>query len=206
MRNRSFAALLTLVVLVAIGAAWPITISAEDAKAVGPAPITVEGKATVYGKWTCTGPVNNKVVPGQAAEAVPGFATGIQSLTATVTIQALSCGGGNTMNGHMRKALKETEFPEIKYQADKYTLVDGGAGAQVSGQLTIAGVTRPVTIDAKLAPAPGGVHVTGKVDIAMPDYNVKPPSLMLGTMKVAPNVTVTFDTVVRAAEAGALTQ
>jgi len=102
------------------------------------------------------------------------------------------------MNKHLRKALKDEEFPEIHYQALKYTLIENGAAVQTSGDLTIAGVTKPVGLGAKLIPVPGGgTRVVGKVDINMRDFGVKPPSLFFGALKVRDVVTVKFDTVVR---------
>ena len=41
------------------------------------------------------------------------------------------------------------------------------------------------------------MRVVGKVDIEMKDYSVKPPSLLFGTLKVANDVSVKFDTVIQ---------
>jgi polyisoprenoid-binding protein YceI len=102
------------------------------------------------------------------------------------------------MNKHLRKALKDKDFPEVRYEALQYTLVDNGGAVQTSGELTIAGVTKPVGFGAKLIPLPeGGTRVVGKVEINMRDYGVKPPSVFFGALKVADIVTVRFDTVVR---------
>ena len=38
----------------------------------------------------------------------------------------------------------------------------------------------------------GKLHVEGEREILMTDYAVKPPSLLLGVLKVAPEVTVKF--------------
>ena len=102
------------------------------------------------------------------------------------------------MNKHLRKALKEKDHPEITFQTDKYTLENGGGEVKALGELTIAGVTKPIELDAQLTPLPeGGVRVVGKVDIEMKDYSVKPPSLLFGTLKVANDVSVKFDTVIQ---------
>jgi hypothetical protein len=37
------------------------------------------------------------------------------------------------------------------------------------------------------------MRVTGKVPVKMTDWEVKPPTLMMGTIKVGPVVTVNFD-------------
>jgi polyisoprenoid-binding protein YceI len=159
--------------------------------------ITIDGTATMVGKWACGGDAKVEAKPTQSAEPVPGLAAGIQTVVVTASVPAIEC-GDSTMNKHLRKALKDKEFPEVRYQALKYTLVDNGAAVQTSGELTIAGVTKPVALGAKLVPLPeGGTRVVGKVDINMRDYGVKPPSLFFGTLKVADVVSVEFNAIVR---------
>jgi polyisoprenoid-binding protein YceI len=101
------------------------------------------------------------------------------------------------MNKHMRNALKEKEFPQIHFQTDKYELEKNGGEAKALGELTIAGVTKPIELDATLTPVEGGVRATGKVDLQMKDFGVKPPSLLFGTLKVANEISVKFDSVIR---------
>jgi hypothetical protein len=158
--------------------------------------LTIDGTATLVGKWACGGDARVEATPGQIAEPVPGLATGLQSVAVTTSVPDIDC-GDSTMNKHLRKALKYNDFPEIRYRALKYTLVDGGAAVQTSGELTIAGVTRTVDLGAKLIPLPGdGARLTGKVEIDMRDYGVKPPSLFFGALKVANLVTVQFNAVI----------
>ncbi|NLT67927.1 MAG: YceI family protein [Acidobacteria bacterium] len=160
-------------------------------------PLTIDGTATIVGGWACGGDAAVSAVPADAAEPVPGLAAGVQVVTVVASVPQIDCGDG-TMNKHLRKALKMDKHPEIKYIANKYTLIDDDQAVQTSGELTIAGVTKPVGVGAKLIPLPeGGARVVGKVEIDMAEYGVKPPSLFFGTLKVAKVVTVTFDTVVR---------
>jgi len=159
--------------------------------------ITIDGTASMVGKWACGGDAIVEAKPTQSAEPVPGLAAGVQTVVVTTSVPAIDC-GDSTMNKHLQKALKENQFPEIRYQALKYTLVDNGTAVQTSGELTIAGVTKPIALGAKLVPLPdGGARVVGNVDINMRDYGVKPPSLFLGALKVADVVSVQFNTVVR---------
>jgi polyisoprenoid-binding protein YceI len=69
-----------------------------------------------------------------------------------------------------------------------------GAGtARISGELTMAGQTRPVTLEGAVTSEDGKVRVRGSKRLVMTDFGVQPPSLMMGTMKVAPPVTIGFD-------------
>ena len=159
--------------------------------------VKIEGTATIYGNWACGGQASVQAIPGKLSEPVPGFPGGVQSTMVTVAVHAIDCGDG-TMNKHLRKALKEKDFPEIHFQTEKYSLADNGGEVKAVGELTIAGVTKPVELDAKLTSLPqGGVRVVGKLDIQMLDYGVKPPSLLLGALRVANGVSVRFDTMIQ---------
>ena len=57
--------------------------------------------------------------------------------------------------------------------------------------------TQPVSIDATVASESGQLRVRGSKAIRMTDYGVRPPSLMMGTMKVKPAVTIGFDVLVK---------
>jgi len=159
--------------------------------------LTIDGTATMVGKWICGGDATVQAKSADSAEIVPGLASGVQTVVVTASVPAIDC-GDSTMNKHLRKALKDQQFPEVRYQALTYTLIDNGSAVQTSGDLTIAGVTKSVGLGAKLIPLPdGGARVVGKVEINMRDYGVKPPSLFFGTLKVADVVTVKFNTVVQ---------
>jgi len=159
--------------------------------------VTIEGTATIYGNWSCTGEADVKAVAGKSLDPVPGFPGGVQTTTVVVSVRAIDCGDG-TMNKHLRNALKEKDFPEVRFQTEQYRLEANGNEVKAAGDLTIAGVKKPVEIAAKLTPiAQGGVQAVGKVDIRMRDYNVKPPTLLFGTLKVANEISVKFDTAIK---------
>jgi polyisoprenoid-binding protein YceI len=109
-------------------------------------------------------------------------------------VARLECKNG-TMNEHMRKALKATEHTTIRFALDTYELTRSSAVAgTLQGTLQMSGQTLPITVPVQFLPAPdGALRVTGKVPVKMTDWGIKPPTLMLGTMKVGPTVTVNFD-------------
>ena len=159
--------------------------------------VTVEGTATLYGDWACKAPASLRVLPGEALPPVPGFPGGIQKAVVDVSVKALDC-GDSTMNKHLRKALKEKDHPNILFQMNRYELSGNGGKATAFGELTIAGETKPVEMEVDLeALANQGVRATGEVPIKMKEYGVKPPSLLFGTLKVANDITVKFDSLVQ---------
>jgi hypothetical protein len=116
----------------------------------------------------------------------------------TIPVAALDC-HNTTMNGHMRTALKAAQAPNISLQVNSATVSHAGDGsaARLTGELTIAGTTRPVTLDATVVSDAGQLRVRGTKAIVMTEYGVRPPSLMLGAMRVNPNVTVGFDVLLK---------
>ena len=110
-------------------------------------------------------------------------------------VAALDCRNG-TMNSHMRKALRSAEHPTIAFRMTGYESArsaDGATGT-VTGVLTLAGVQKSITMRGGATAAPGGaLRVTGTHVVRMTDYGIKPPSLMLGRLKVGEDVTVSFD-------------
>lgn len=158
-------------------------------------PLTIDGTATMVGKWTCAGEATVRLEPDRTAPPVPGLSRGVQEVVVTTPVAAIEC-NDKRMNKHLRAALKARDYPEIRYRATRYTLVDDGAALQASGEITIAGVTRPIEFGVKLTPlSEGNLQVVGNVEINMLDFGVKPPSLFLGTLRVKNVVVVTFKTV-----------
>ena len=118
----------------------------------------------------------------------------VSGASVTIPVASLDCANG-TMNGHMRNALKMAENPNIRFRASSVE-VNGGQ-ARMTGELTIAGSTQPVSIDATVASESGQLRVRGSKQLDMTTYGVRPPSLMMGTMKVRPGVTIGFDVLLK---------
>lgn len=135
-------------------------------------------------------------------EAVLSGQKAVRSVTLTVPAAKLDCGNGK-MNDHMLKALKASEFPTITFRLANYDLVKATSGvkADLKGDLTIGGVTKPVTISASGKElGVGTLSVTGSHEVLMTDFGLKPPTLMMGALKVADKVQVNFELVLNDAK------
>lgn len=119
----------------------------------------------------------------------------VVSASVSVPAQGLDCRNGK-MNEHMRKAIKAEEHPAIVFRLSSYHLSRDSAGvtAQLTGDLALGGVDKPITLTALVQPDTGdAVRVTGSYELRMRDWGLKPPSLMLGAFKVHDPVRVNFD-------------
>ena len=194
MRRNTQHLLATLLALAPAAVAWR---PAGDPLAVAPqSRLWIDGKSTVR-KFSCKAPVFTADVdaaPGAVA-AVLGGAKAVRAVTVTVPAEKMDCGNG-TMNEHMLKALKANEARTIVFTLTGYDVAKGDAGVQgtLNGTLTLGGQTRPVSIAAQAADAAGGLlRVSGSYTLKMTEFGLKPPSLMMGTMKVDESITVNFD-------------
>jgi len=157
----------------------------------------VTGTSTVR-DFTCQA----KIVDASAETTSPETAKDIMAgqkavlnLDVKVRPENMDCANG-TMNEHMRKALKADANPVIEFRMLSYETF--ATGDKVTGRLTgtlqLGGVEKQITFDAAGNATPeGALHVTGIYPLLMTDYGLKAPSLMMGALKVNPNVKVNFD-------------
>lgn len=85
------------------------------------------------------------------------------------------------------KTLQTGKFPEIAFQS---TSVSGSAPSlSVQGDLTIAGTTKPVTLDVEIEDGAGEAVLTARVAIVQTEFGVKPYSKM-GALKVKDQIDI----------------
>ena len=196
MRTHSFAALAALVL--APAGAWtpsdaPLTLQPESR-------LWVDGTSTVRA-FKCKAAVleaDIAAAPG-AVGAVLAGEKAVTSVELRVPAARMDCGNG-TMNEHMLKALKAKEHGAITFHVASYVVDKTGDGVRgtLTGTLTLGGVQQSIAVAATGQGAAGGMlRVTGVHELKMSDYGLKPPTLMLGTMKVGDAVKVGFDLVLK---------
>jgi YceI-like protein len=153
---------------------------------------TISGTSTVRA-WSCPAQGALKITPGKSSPPLPGFPKGVQSATLTVPVKAIDC-EEEQMREHLREALKEASYAQIVYELVEYTMT-GPDAARATGKMTIAGVTRPIDFDVKLVPSAQGVRTVGETSIDMTEFNVVPPVIFQGLLKVGKDVRIRFDAV-----------
>jgi hypothetical protein len=150
---------------------------------------TISGTSTVRG-WTCAAKGVMAVTPGAgAAQPAPGFSKGVQTATVTVPLKAFRC-PNDEMTQHLLEAMKAEKFSEVVYRLERYDAK--GAEVQTTGTMTVTGVTQPVNFPLTLKESPQGVQVEGNTRIDMTKFGLEPPVVMLGMLKVGPQVRIEF--------------
>ena len=171
------------------GAAYSLSLNARSR-------LWVEGTSTVR-SWTCKATTFDAAIDASGPTAPSLVMAGekaVRTVDVTVPSEKLDCGNG-TMNEHMLKALKAKDNPTISFRLSSYDMAKAADGmhGQLTGTLTLGGVQKPITINAVGTEEAGSLHVTGSHEIRMTEFGLKPPTLMMGTMKVNERVKVSFD-------------
>lgn len=120
----------------------------------------------------------------------------IQSLVVKVPVKSIKSGKG-LMDTKTWDAFESDKNPVISFQlADATPLKVTGkeVEANVSGNLSMAGVAKKITIKSTgKVLADGSFQFKGSVPVKMSDFKMKPPTAMMGMLKTGDAVTVNFD-------------
>ena len=197
----------TLLPLLCPGAAWTGVAHAQapippEVKLQPQAELVIEGKSTAR-DFTCRAKAMRAEMDPGAPEAdlsLEKLADVVGEVRLEIPVKELDCANG-TMNEHLLEALKAEQYPTIRFRLTAYevgAVAEGLAPLKLVGELTLAGKTLPVKLNARARPAAdGSLRVEGRYTLKMTDWGVKPPSLMLGTMKVREAVLIRFNVAVK---------
>jgi len=154
--------------------------------------LVVEGSSNVRAWSMNVTSADGTVLVGDAGVKVPS----INRVEVAVAVEDL-VSDRSSMQEKAHKALKKTDHPEITFVSDDVTVgrAQGDTfGVFANGDLTIAGKTRSVEVQAKaFQESDGSYRIRGDHGIAMSDFNVERPSALLGTLTVDDAVRLEFD-------------
>ncbi|WP_441000073.1 YceI family protein [Fodinibius sp. SL11] len=160
--------------------------------------IQIEGTSTLH-DWTSDVEEFSSYIKFDAT-ALEGdsISNPVESLSLTIPVKSIESGKGG-MNRRTYDALKSDDFPNIMFQMNKGELVNADSALtsmelNVEGNLTIAGTSKDITLPVTgTKQEDGSFKFTGEYELNMKDYDVDPPSAMLGTIKAGEMVTVVFE-------------
>ncbi len=120
----------------------------------------------------------------------------LQSLSFTVLVKTLqSEHGGLAKNAY--EALNAEKYSQIEFLMTSADAIvaqkDGSYKVTCKGDLTVAGVSKPITLEAECKMgADKSIACTGFYLMRMTSHNVRPPKMMLGTIKTGDDIHVDF--------------
>ncbi len=148
---------------------------------------TISGTSTLH-DWTMT----SAEATYDARFELSNEGTPIQlvSLTYSLPAESLKSGKG-AMDKNAYNALNTDKHKKITFVLTGSAAE--GSALKCTGNLTIAGVTKPITLDADCKPgANGDMTCTAKYALKMTDYKVEPPTFMFGSIKTGDDLTLAF--------------
>jgi polyisoprenoid-binding protein YceI len=167
-------------------------------QAVGGVKITIEGTSNIH-DWEMNSDKGAVAVEFNFASS--GIISGLSSLTFTLPVESLKS-EHKSMDKNTYNALRSNDHSNIVFTASTANITFSGNSNQyhltAKGKLTISGVTKDVVLNATGVVNPDkSITYTGTHKLKMTDYNVKPPSLMLGAIKTGSDITVKFNLTVK---------
>lgn len=119
-----------------------------------------------------------------------------KELTLTIPVESLDSGSRGLTN-NMKKYLKGDDYPEITFTLSDVTNIQlQGESAIITadGVINAAGVDNNVTMEVTASlNSDGSMNFRGEKEILMTDFNIDPPTAVLGTVKSDNEVLITFN-------------
>ena len=120
----------------------------------------------------------------------------IQTLNVEVPVRSIKS-GEKGMDNKTYEAFNDKKYPTISFQLVEVTslLIKGDdISATVTGNLTMAGTTKRISFKTTgKNTKPGAYEFKGSIALKMTEYKMKPPTAMLGVMKVGDAITLKYD-------------
>ncbi len=114
-----------------------------------------------------------------------------------MAVKGIKSEEGKVMDNKTYDTFKSDKNPNIIYtfsSAQVKIAASKSVTIEVDGNLSMAGVTKPVSLTATGKELPNGdLQLSVSKKIKMTDYKMEPPVMMLGTIKVGNEITVSFD-------------
>lgn len=144
--------------------------------------LLIDGDSNIH-KWTITG----TKFTGQTNLADAK----ITALNLKFPVDGLKS-GKDGMDENTCKALKSKEHPNITFELTEpsTTLTATDAEIVLTGNLTISGFTKKISMKAKSSLKNGVLSLKASVPIKMTEYKVVPPTAVFGTIKTYDNLLI----------------
>lgn len=163
-------------------------LSAQTKYTLAPSPtLKVSGGSSLH-DWDMT----TSTAKGEGMFLIEGSQfKGAKSLSLSLEAETLKS-GTRGLDNNAYKALQTGKHKEIRFVLRELT--GSGSSFAAKGDLTIAGVTKPVSIPVKMSQSGSKLTFEGSLDTKLTDFSITPPTALMGTVKTRDEVTLSFKT------------
>jgi polyisoprenoid-binding protein YceI len=153
--------------------------------------VTVKGTSSMH-EWEST---VEKLEAKGSFVVTNNSLTDIQDVVVKIPVKALKSTKGRMMDNKTYDAFNHEKNPNILFTLTGKTITQANT-MNVSGKLTMAGITKEIELILNYKLLPGGdLQVSGSKKLNMTEYKMEPPTAMFGAIVVGEEVTVTFEIV-----------
>ena len=121
----------------------------------------------------------------------------IKDMEIIIAVKGIISKEGSKMDNKTYETFRSDQNPNIIYTCSNAAVkinADHGVVIETTGQLSMAGTSKSVSLTAKGKElANGDLQLSVSHKIKMTDYKMEPPVMLLGTIKVGDEITVHFD-------------
>lgn len=121
----------------------------------------------------------------------------LRSLYVEIPVTSLK-GEKKGMEKDAYKAMKAETYPLVSFTLTTpvklESSIDNSYNILAQGNLSIAGVTKPIELQFSLTRTTNGVDLEGEKSLDMTDFGIEPPKAFLGILKTGKEVTIRFTT------------
>lgn len=115
----------------------------------------------------------------------------------TIPVKSLKS-GKKGLDKNLYEALRADSSPQIvfrliDYQVEPSSIAQAVFQIKAKGQLFVAGKENAIDLDVAISTSAQGLRVSGSKALLMTDFDVKPPTMMLGALKTDNKVVIRFD-------------
>lgn len=153
----------------------------------------VDGTSTIH-DWT----IESNQIIGKIITADNNSAK-IKSVQLSLKVESLKSGKSG-MDSRIHSAFDSKKHPDISFRSTEVTLNDDLKGGVAKGQLTMAGSTRTVEIPFAIESVGNNWKFVGLSGLKMTNFDMSPPTAVMGTIRSGDDVTVRFEVVTRQPE------
>ncbi len=175
----------------------PILLAAQTSYRIKSHEIKIEGTSNIQ-SWTAD---VEKVSGTFSFSLENGKVTELHEASLRIEAESIIGSEGRMMNSKINDALDTKKHPTITFTLrEVLSLAENPGTARIStrGVLTVAGVSRLITLNTVGRALPNGdLEFSGTHKVKMTDHSVSPPTAMLGALRTGDEVTLNFKIVLQ---------
>ena len=118
----------------------------------------------------------------------------VKGLEVSIPVAAMQSGKSG-LDKNMRTALKADANPTITFRLERYEVANATDSLVIDahGTLKVAGVEQVIDVRAGAVRNGDVLRIRGEKQLLMTQFGVKPPTMMMGTVKTSDQIVIRFD-------------